>query len=173
MSSTNNKIIVLDNVFTKEECLSMTSYYDNNISSSQFSKETLNNFIDINLNDSFLSPKIRKVENIARNNYDPNIGIDWGHVVNWPVGASHNLHLDFRKQDTVLSSITYLNDDYTGGETFIKDDLQIIPKVGRTIFFNGQQYVHGVKKILSGSRYSLPLWYKMYDPALNGPKITR
>lgn len=55
------------------------------------------------------------------------------------------------------SVLLYLNDDYTGGELFFpKLNLEIKPKPGTLIFFEGNEYtVHGVKEINSGSRINL------------------
>lgn len=53
------------------------------------------------------------------------------------------------------AALTYLNDDYSGGEIYFPDfDLEIKPRAGELIFFPGtQHYMHGVKEILSGNRY--------------------
>jgi hypothetical protein len=42
----------------------------------------------------------------------------------------------------------------------VKDGTIIKPKIGRTLIFNGMYYVHGVKTIKKGTRYTLPVWYK-------------
>jgi hypothetical protein len=36
----------------------------------------------------------------------------------------------------------------------------IVPKIGRTLVFNGQTYKHGVKKIIKKDRFTLAIWYK-------------
>lgn len=59
------------------------------------------------------------------------------------------------------SSIIYLNDDYTGGEIiFPKINLTIQPKKGTLIFFPGTaEYLHGVKPVLSGVRFTIATFY--------------
>lgn len=88
------------------------------------------------------------------------IAVDWCEIVDWPAGSDQALHLDTSSDHTMFTSITYLNDDYRGGRTHIKDDLEIIPKVGRTVYFDGNFYLHGVTLVERGTRYTLPIWYK-------------
>ena len=53
------------------------------------------------------------------------------------------------------AALTYLNDDYEGGEIYFPDyDIIIKPEPGELIFFPGSEhYMHGVKKVTSGNRY--------------------
>ena len=60
----------------------------------------------------------------------------------------------------MFASITYLNDNFSGGETYLVDDLIVRPKRGRVIAFDGQQYLHGVNRVRSGDRYTIAIWYK-------------
>lgn len=160
MTVTDNKIIIIDNVFTQTECSTLIKYYTEKGPTHKWQS-----FLPMTIkqDDEFLNPKIKKIENLAKNNFDKNIVIDWCEIVRWPTDAFQNLHFDSSNPNTILTSITYLNDQYEGGQTFIHEDIEIIPKIGRTVIFNGQFYKHGVKKILSGSRYTLPIWYKMND----------
>lgn len=50
--------------------------------------------------------------------------------------------------------MTYLNDDYEGGEIYFPDyDLIIKPEVGELILFPGtDRYIHGVKNVTKGNR---------------------
>jgi predicted 2-oxoglutarate/Fe(II)-dependent dioxygenase YbiX len=54
-----------------------------------------------------------------------------------------------------------LNDDFTGGETFV-DDYVNKPKTGSAIIFPSNYY-HGVHKILSGQRVTFAMWFTL-DP---------
>ena len=51
-------------------------------------------------------------------------------------------------------ALTYLNDNYEGGEIYFPDyDLIIKPEVGELILFPGtDRYIHGVKKVTKGNR---------------------
>jgi hypothetical protein len=59
------------------------------------------------------------------------------------------------------TGIAYLNDDFTGGELVFPDlDVVIAPKPGLLVAFPGNHdFVHAVPNILSGKRYSLPVWF--------------
>ena len=59
------------------------------------------------------------------------------------------------------AALTYLNDDYEGGEIYFPDyDLEIKPLPGELIFFPGtQHYVHGVREVISGNRYAFMTFF--------------
>ena len=84
-------------------------------------------------------------------------------IVKWPTNSFQAKHFDrdqFSGESSGLASITYLNDDYEGGQTCIVDEkLCVNPKTGTTFFFDGKKYEHEVKPITNGIRYTLALWY--------------
>ena len=102
----------------------------------------------------------RFVNNTAVNFLGINTFIEGAQLVKWPVGSNQPFHHDDAREKTIFTSVTYLNDDFEGGETyFTSEDLMVKPKLGRTILFDGKKFEHGVKKITSGIRYTLALWY--------------
>jgi|TARA_R100000455_G_C6271479_1_gene127739 hypothetical protein len=104
-----------------------------------------------------------QVKDLIYSRYKPYIFdnlIDWTQIVLWPPNTYQDLHLDEREKNTTISSITYLNDDYQGGETVFKDHTIIKPKLGKTIFFSGRKLQHGVNKVLNKPRYTIATWYK-------------
>ena len=75
-----------------------------------------------------------------------------------------NPHNDDSRESTNLVSITNLNDDFEGGSHFVddsgeKEKLDILPKTGKTIAFDGVKYKHGVREVTKGTRYTLAIWY--------------
>lgn len=88
-------------------------------------------------------------------------------------GASNPLHADRTHLDGTpyhdgeeleFSALIYFNDcekDYTGGEIeFPIEDITITPKTGMAIFFKGDiQHQHEVKKVLSGVRKNMVLFF--------------
>jgi hypothetical protein len=62
-----------------------------------------------------------------------------------------------------FTGLAYLNDDFTGGELVFPDrDLVITPKPGLFVGFpSNHKFVHAVPKVLSGKRYSLPVWFSV------------
>ncbi len=73
-------------------------------------------------------------------------------------------HIDQGISSRVLSVVSYLNDDYDGGEitfTSIGDGgITIKPEAGSAVFFPSN-FVgsHKISEIRSGTRYSVPNWY--------------
>ena len=90
----------------------------------------------------------------------PNITDIFGEIVHWPTLSCQAPHKDLSKPDTILTSITYLNDKFMGGETVVHDTLTVTPALGRTIIFNGKINTHHVNTITAGERWTMPIWYK-------------
>ncbi len=80
-------------------------------------------------------------------------------LVLWSKGSKQLLHFDKARDTTTLTSITYLNDDFVGGKTFFENEVVVKPETGKTVFFNGCKYKHGVSQVTSGFRYVLAIWY--------------
>jgi len=61
------------------------------------------------------------------------------------------------------TSLIYLNDNFTGGQLIFPDrDVVITPKRGLFVGFpSNHKFVHAVPNVLSGKRYSLPVWFTM------------
>ena len=88
-------------------------------------------------------------------------------IVKWPVGSMQDYHTDITDDGVLynLACVTYLNDDFDGGYTQFLDsdgDLQfeVKPKIGKTVLFNGLQYMHGVNTVRHNDRYTVPMWYR-------------
>ena len=59
----------------------------------------------------------------------------------------------------ILSIITALNDNYSGGELIMCEDYEYKLKTGETIMFPSNfLYPHSIKKITKGIRYSMVSW---------------
>ena len=126
------RIIIIDDVLTEDECRLLTDFYMINGPTHKW-RGTFPMSID--LTNDFLRSKVDTIANAINELLPKKISIDWCEIVAWPQGSSQAPHHDSTKSDTVFTSITYLNDDYQGGKTFIVDDIEIVPKVGRTVFF--------------------------------------
>lgn len=98
----------------------------------------------------------------------------------WYPGESQDPHADceavfFRNSDGIqmepinnfssifieYAALTYLNDDYEGGEIYFPEyGLEIKPKAGELIFFPGSHfYEHGVNEVVSGNRYAVMTFF--------------
>jgi 2-oxoglutarate-Fe(II)-dependent oxygenase superfamily protein len=91
----------------------------------------------------------------------------------WP-GDSHIPHADNSRREhgqwlpnhtpqRDYTALVYLNDNFTGGELVFPDrDVVIVPKSGLFVGFpSNHKFVHAVPNVLSGKRYSLPVWFTM------------
>jgi len=75
-------------------------------------------------------------------------------------------HQDIGVSSRSLSVLSYLNDDYEGGEiSFPQSNITLKPKAGSIVFFPSNFiYVHTIAKMKSGVRYAIPSWFhNRYD----------
>ena len=144
-----DKIVIKYNFINNEEINKLFNYFNQ----SQNITKYRDTFV-LDLYDNFLNIKNKF------NNFNSNYKIDWWQIVKWPVGSFQNFHIDNTSDSTVLSSITYLNDDFKGGNTMFFDGTEITPYKGKTLFFNGKTFQHSVTTILNNTRYTLACWYK-------------
>ena len=87
---------------------------------------------------------------------------EYSNIVIWSPGQDMSVHTD-NKLDIIkqrhYTAVCYLNDDYSGGETFLPDhDYVCKPEKGKVIVFPSD-YPHGVKTIERGMRYTLAMWF--------------
>jgi len=61
------------------------------------------------------------------------------------------------------TGIAYLNDNFAGGDlVFSELNVVITPKPGLLVGFpSNHDFVHAVPRVLSGKRYSLPVWFTL------------
>ena len=73
-----------------------------------------------------------------------------------------NIDDDFHNDEADLTIITYINEDFEGGEFeyFLKDkEIKITPKINHTIMLN-KKIKHRVLNVISGCRFSLISFYR-------------
>ncbi len=90
-------------------------------------------------------------------------------LVRWRPGMSMPPHADRANPDGSahgmpfrdFASIVYLNDGYTGGELYFpRLDLLVRPTMGMLLAFTaGWHHEHGVTKVLTGDRLTMPAFY--------------
>ena len=146
------KTLIYDNLLSEDECNNTINFYKNN----EDKAVKFRDVYTLNLKNcvNFLSDKLTKVSK------EFNAEIDWMQIVKWPIGSYQDLHFDNASEKTVLSSITYLNDNFKGGQTYFEEDTMFKPKKGRGLFFDGKYYKHGVTKVEDEIRYVIATWYK-------------
>ena len=144
-------------------CSDMISIYENNKHSANVWRDTKAlNLEDISNQEELNRCKraIKYVNNAAVSFFGSDTYIELAEIVKWPTGSHQAPHTDVSRESTTYTSVTYLNDDFQGGETdFTTENFSVKPKVGRSILFDGKRFEHGVKKITEGVRYTFALWY--------------
>lgn len=89
------------------------------------------------------------------------------HLVIWREGMSMQLHRDNGYHEPHLecrayTTVTYLNDDYVGGETFVETahgSYVSAPKLGSVVIMpSDDRAPHGVNAVTQGTRYTMPIW---------------
>ena len=92
---------------------------------------------------------------------DEHLYIRTNEITKWNTGNKSPLHRD--KFQELWSALIYLNDDFTGGKTFLEDGTHIIPEQGKCLLLQGNKVRHGVTEV-SGIRYTLGYWIGWIDP---------
>ena len=104
--------------------------------------------------------KVKNTINADFNNSHPLFDeVDWSQIVVYDTGCSKNFHLDHASDKTTGTSVTFLNEDFVGGEAIV-EGVQIVPIKGRTYYMDGKMYKHAVLNVIKGARYTLTCWYK-------------
>ena len=90
-------------------------------------------------------------------------------LVKWPTGYSMPPHADNEHPDgsahetphRLYAGVVFLNDDFEGGVLYLdKIGIAIKPKPGLLVGFRGDaSHRHGVSRIASGERYTMPMWF--------------
>jgi predicted 2-oxoglutarate/Fe(II)-dependent dioxygenase YbiX len=109
--------------------------------------------------------------------FDVNVQATGPAIVRWPIGTRQDPHADkelhegpdagtpndFPHYD--IASIFYFNEDYEGGELYFPiQGIEFKPTAGSAYFFPGDKYyVHGVRPILSGNRFTSPFFWNILE----------
>ena len=146
---------LIDDFITKKECKYLINFYK----SYEFKSFDFRDVHPLDLQESsmleleFLFKKLNKYASKFK------AKLEWTQIVKWPVGSTQNLHFD-DVGDPVLTSVLYLNDNYKGGQTYYEEGTIFKPKTGRIVYFDGQQYKHGVKPVEKETRFVVAAWYR-------------
>lgn len=93
-------------------------------------------------------------------------GREHPNILKYVSGGELPPHQDIGVSSRSLSVLSYLNDDYEGGEiSFPQSNITLKPKAGSIVFFPSNFiYVHTIAKMKNGVRYAIPSWFhNRYD----------
>ncbi len=147
--------LIIDNFLSQRECDFLINFYKSNEKNSFLFRDVYPIYLDIN--DFKINFLVKKIETTSKLF---NSKIDWFEIVKWPINSKQDLHFDKASDETTLSSIIYLNQNFKGGQTYYEDSTSIQPISGRGLFFDGNFYKHGVKKVEKNTRYVVATWFK-------------
>jgi predicted 2-oxoglutarate/Fe(II)-dependent dioxygenase YbiX len=106
----------------------------------------------------------------------------------WDAGEFQPLHADGEDPEghpneafiVDYGAVIYLNDDYEGGEIYFPDhNLDFKPSAGTLVFFpSNTMYIHGVREITKGTRYTTPsFWiptkYKIFENEIRNKYVNK
>jgi hypothetical protein len=116
---------------------------------------------------------IDKMKNVLESKFDVSLSPRPPVLVKWTPGTEQRPHADKQLNDGSpnpfpnydLNSLIYYNDDFEGGELYYPEHgLCIQPKPGMAVAHPGDiHFLHGVKQIISGERWTTPSFYTVTD----------
>jgi hypothetical protein len=175
-----SRILVLENSLSLQECSFLIGLYDRYSElacSRDYNDRPLLDYYTLRevANESASRLHIiamRCKENVALYFGTPVLFIESFFVACLFPGDSHTPHADNERREEGrwvpnhtpqrdYTGLVYLNDDFTGGElVFPSLGIVIAPRPGLLVGFpSNHEFVHAVPKVLSGKRYSLPVWF--------------
>lgn len=85
---------------------------------------------------------------------------EFTHIAKFTAGYGMHEHFDASKPNDIATLI-YLNDNYEGGQIYFPElGIEIKPEPGDLVMFpDNPNFIHGVKPITSGTRFTTPRWF--------------
>jgi hypothetical protein len=156
-------ILSFDGFATPAQCAELIGWFDANIA--QLKSEWADSVFSGRVIDRPHQPTAqalaRKAVALVGVGNGQTMALDTHQLVVWPRGSEQPPHIDDKRAETRFAAILYLNDDFSGGETFFEGlEFTGQPQTGRLIAFPGRRVLHGVRRITGGTRYTLALWFK-------------
>jgi hypothetical protein len=167
----------IKNFVNKTHCNQIYSYLKNNTSKTYTLDNTRpwfenNNIFYTKINDPYIKNLIRnyiiKLSIEISSYYKETIYPHYTDLVLWHKGKSMEAHVDDALEilkPRYVSSIIYLNDNFTGGKTFVGKK-EFTPKQGSSLIFRSN-LKHGVTEIKDGVRGTIASWFTKDFESLN------
>jgi len=144
-------------------CIYDASYWNNRQCSSQILKRISPEIY------SLIDKYINKMAKTINLKYECRVSNRPPCIIRWFAGIEQRPHADKQMPDGSpnpfptydINSLFYWNDDFEGGELYYpQHDIVVKPKPGLAVVHPGDiHYLHGVKPIISGERFTTPAFY--------------
>ena len=174
-----SRILVSENTLSLKECTFLIDLYDRYSELSNrrdYSRPLLHYYMlrDVDRESAswVYGVTLRCKEKIEADLRTPQLFVESVFLACLLSGDSHIPHADNERREhgrwlpnhtpqRDYTGLVYLNDNFAGGELVFPDrDVVIIPKPGLFVGFpSNRKFVHAVPNVLSGKRYSLPVWF--------------
>jgi len=160
--SKNNDIVVINNFLNDEECQVLVDYIEN-LEQGWGSSNSLRKMA--------FNPESEKIKNLVikcLNQAKESFQYTELYVAEYLLsyytsGFSMSVHTDLEdgKDHFDVSIVTYLNNDFTGGDiVFPVHEYRHKPQKGDIAMFlsKPEENIHGVETVTAGKRYVMPIW---------------
>lgn len=155
----NDSIITTDETLTPDECSELINIFKRHTAGDWDQSKTVNLATISKIEDQHtLKHAINFIHAHACNIVKKTLYVEHVDLTLYSDDCGKSLHFDNSRNSTALASISYLSENFKGGETVFMG-LVVKPKIGTTLFFDGKKYLHGIKKVQDGERYALAIWY--------------
>lgn len=144
-------------------CIYDASYWNNRQCSSQILKRIGPDIYEL------IDKYIAKMADTIESKYGCKVSNRPPCIIRWFAGIEQRPHADKQMPDGSpnpfptydINSLFYWNDDFEGGELYYpQHDIVVKPKPGLAVVHPGDvHYLHGVKPIISGERFTTPAFY--------------
>jgi hypothetical protein len=148
-------------------CLYSADYWRNRQCSGDIIQKLNNNIYEI------IEYYINKMQQVLETQFSVKLSNRPPVLVKWTSGTEQQPHADKQLNDGSpnpfpdydLNSLIYYNDDFEGGELYYPEhDIVIKPEPGLAVAHPGDiHFLHGVKRIISGERWTTPSFYTVTD----------
>lgn len=176
-------VVIIEDFISKEDCEKVLASIDDTIRWGSNTMSGIPDKVSINFYEKqaefmILKNAMDALQNEIELHFGRELEEGFPGIRVWSPGEYQPLHADGEDPEghpneayiVDYGSVIYLNDDYEGGEIYFPDqDIDFKPKAGTVVFFpSNNMFIHGVKEIISGFRYTCPqFWiptkYKIFE----------